>query len=318
MQAGCLNGVRMDWDRDGKDWPLREFSHFIDAPGFRRLFDGEADPPPAAVRQVPSLRWHVQVLGEGPPILLLHGTGASTHSWRDVAPRLVDRFTVIAPDLPGHGFTEMPALRWLSLPRMASHLRQLLLALDVRPVVAVGHSAGAAVLVRMALDGLIAPKAIIGVNAALRPFQGIAGRLFPHMAKLLFLNPFAPRLFAWRAADRQAVARVIGGTGSALGEEGLELYARLFGDQGHVAATLAMMAHWDLASLQHELPGLDCRLALLVGERDRAVPPGDSEQIRSVLHDAEILRLPKLGHLAHEEAPEQVAAIIRRVAEGPD
>ena len=51
------------------------------------------------------MRWHVQTMGSGPVALLLHGTGASTHSWRNVMPLLAQRFQVVALDLPGHGFS---------------------------------------------------------------------------------------------------------------------------------------------------------------------------------------------------------------------
>ena len=103
------------WERDGRDWPNREASRFVQAGG---------------------LRWHVQVIGAGPPLLLVHGTGAATHSWRGLVPLLAPYFTVIAPDLPGHGFTGRPAARGLSLPGMAAGLAALLDALDLDPVLA--------------------------------------------------------------------------------------------------------------------------------------------------------------------------------------
>jgi magnesium chelatase accessory protein len=52
------------------------------------------------------LRWHVQVAGDGPDMLLVHGTAASTHSWRDLMPIFSQRHRVLAVDLPGHGFTD--------------------------------------------------------------------------------------------------------------------------------------------------------------------------------------------------------------------
>ena len=139
----------LDWETDSAGWPNREWSRFVDA----------AD-----------LRWHVQVMGEGPPLLLLHGTGASTHSWRDVMPRLAGHYTVIAPDLPGHAFTIRPPSGSLSLPGMASAVAALLRKLDVKPVRAAGHSAGAAVLVRMAADRLFAPADLVSFNGAFFPF----------------------------------------------------------------------------------------------------------------------------------------------------
>jgi len=79
---------KLVWERDGRDWPNRDASRFVRAGG---------------------LRWHVQKTGTGPVLLLVHGTGAATHSWRELAPLLARRFTVIAPDLPGPGFTQRPA-----------------------------------------------------------------------------------------------------------------------------------------------------------------------------------------------------------------
>src|SRR4051812_11686088 len=138
------------WDGDGRDWPHREASRFIEAA---------------------RLRWHVQIMGQGPVALLLHGTGASTHSFRDLAPLLARRFTVVAPDLPGHGFTATPETSaGFTLPQVAAGVAVLLATLGMRPIIAVGHSAGAAIAIRMALDGLIEPAAIVSVNGALLPY----------------------------------------------------------------------------------------------------------------------------------------------------
>src|SRR5450631_1137543 len=148
-------------------------------------------------------------MGEGPPLLLLHGTGAATHSWRGLAPILAQQFTVVAPDLPGHGFTQSPPPHRLSLPGMASDASQLLRTLDVKPEIVVGHSAGAAILARMCLDERIAPRLLIGLNGAFMPFGGVANHLFSPLAKLLVMNPFVPRLFVWQASNPGAVERLI-------------------------------------------------------------------------------------------------------------
>lgn len=249
-------------------------------------------------------------MGQGPAILLVHGTGASSHSWRSLAPLLARHFTVIAPDLPGHGFTELPSRRNLSLPAMATAIAALTEHLELPPEVVVGHSAGAAIMIRCCLDGSLTPGHLVGLNAALLPFRGAAGYLFPPLAKLLFLNPLTPRVFARSAANRDRVVRLIRGTGSELDEEGIELYARLFRNPVHVAATLGMMASWDLHGLKRELPGLQVPLMLVAGENDRAISPGDAEQVCQMIPSATLKRLTGLGHLAHEEDAATVADVI--------
>lgn len=283
---------RPRWEHEGRHWPNREASRFIRAGGFR---------------------WHVQVAGDGPALLLLHGTGAATHSWRDLLPLLAAHFTVIAPDLPGHGFTDTPPAHALSLPGMASAVQALLAALAARPVLVAGHSAGAAVAALMALDGMIAPRALISLNGALLPLRGGPGDLFifSAMARMLASVPVVPWLISRRAQDRKAIERLLRGTGSTLDARGVALYGLVVRHSAHVAAALGMMAAWDLHPLARALPRLPCPLTLVVGENDRTIPPADAQRVRAILPSARIVSLPGLGHLAHEEDPGGVAALIR-------
>ena len=287
--AGALAAGRLDWDRDGQDWPNREASFFIHASGFR---------------------WHVQRMGAGPILLMAHGTGASTHSWRDLAPLLSEHFTVVAMDLPGHGFTEQPPRGRYSLSGMAVALGDLLVALDLRPDFAVGHSAGAAVLARMCLEGAIAPRELVSLNGAFIPFGGAQGRLFAPMAKILAEFSVVPRFFAWNANDPAVVERLLRSTGSTLDARGTELYRRLARNPGHLGAALQMMANWDLGALLRDLPGLAVPLTLVVGLRDGTVKPGEAHKVRAILPGATIHALPGLGHLAHEERPAELADLL--------
>ncbi len=286
-----LSPTRPSWPVDGRDWPNRDYSRFVRSGG---------------------LSWHVQEMGEGPRLLLLHGTGAATHSFRDLLPALARSFHVLALDLPGHGFTSMPPGSGLRLDGMARLVAGVLTRAQFRPDLAVGHSAGAAILVAMALSGLIEPKAIIALNGALRPMQGAS--LFSPMAKLLFVNPFAPKLFAWRAKSDGATRQLLESTGSAIDPRGIELYERLFRRSGHVAGTLGMMANWDLGPLGPAMVGLRTPLILVTAPNDRAIPPSDAAAIKASVASARILALESGGHLVHEEQPEHLAALIGDVA----
>lgn len=286
-----LENERPRWAADGRDWPNRESSRFVAAGG---------------------LTWHVQEAGAGPPLLLVHGTGAATHSFRDLLPLLARDFRVLAPDLPGHGFTGMPGSAGLSLEGMAGLLGQLLRVLGFAPAIAAGHSAGAALLLAMALKGHASPQAVVALNGALKPIEGVA--LLSPLAKLLFLNPFTPKLFAWRAGSREAVRRLLESTGSRIDARGVALYGRLFTKPGHVAGTLGMMANWDPAWLAGQLGRLAPRLVLATGAADRAIPPGDAPGIAAKVPRGRVAALPSGGHLLHEEEPELIAGIIREAA----
>jgi len=279
----------MDWTRDGSDWPNREHSRFV--------------------RQRPHL-WHIQEAGIGPVLLLLHGTGGATHSWRDVFPILAQRYRVVALDLPGQGFTRMGVRQRCSLDAMSQDISSLLLAEALLPDAIVGHSAGAAIALRMVRDLKRPPKAIVGLNAALENFRGMAGWLFPMMARMMALNPFsAPEISRW-LGNAAGVEQIIGGTGSAISPEGMALYRRLVADRHHTAATISMVAQWSLDGLQHDLPGIDVPTLFIVGATDRAVAPATSARAAARMPNAEVVTLPGLGHLAHEEAPDLVTARI--------
>ncbi|HEY0328040.1 MAG TPA: alpha/beta fold hydrolase BchO [Rhodopseudomonas sp.] len=285
------------WSRDGSDWPHREASQFVAAAG---------------------IRWHVQRMappsGDAPAILLVHGTGAASHSWRGLMPILARHFTVIAPDLPGHGFTQSPLSHRLSLPGMAADLGGLLRGLGVAPQVVVGHSAGAAILARMCLDGAIAPDLLVSLNGAFLPYGGHAAHLFSPLAKLLVLNPFVPRIFAWQAMVPGSVERLIANTGSQIEPTGIALYGKLIRSPAHVGAALRMMANWQLEPLLQAMPQLATRLLLVTADRDRAIAPAEALRLKQIQPAALIENLTGLGHLAHEERPQLIADLVLRYA----
>lgn len=274
-------------------WPNAEASQFVSAAG---------------------ITWHVQRMGQGPVLLLLHGTGAASHSFRDMAPLLARHFTVVVPDLPGHGFSEAPQRARLALDAMAHDLTALLRALDLVPAMVAGHSAGLAVLLRMCLDGGIAPHTVVGLNGAVLPFEGLSGQILLPLARLMAASDQVPRLIARFARRPGFVERLIDNTGSKLDPRGIELYRRLTSDAAHVGASIRMMANWRLPPLVRDLPRLRARLVLIAGERDRTIPSRDAGRVSAMVAGAQVVTLPGLGHLAHEEKPDEIAALMMQFA----
>ncbi len=276
----------MDWPDDLDGWPHREIS--------RRVLCRPH-------------RWHVQETGSGPTLLLIHGAGGATQSWRGLLPLLAEDHHVVAVDLPGQGFTDLGARARCGLEPMAEDLSALCAMEGWEPAALIGHSAGAAIALRMALTR---PRPVLALNPALQNFEGVAGWLFPMLAKVLSMNPLSAALFTAGATPAK-VRRLVEGTGSTLGPEGLTLYHRLARDRAHVDGTLAMMAQWSLDGLLADLPRLAAPLRVLVGARDKAVPPASTARACAAVPDCRITTREGLGHLIHEEAPGEVADWVR-------
>lgn len=279
----------LTWEKDGDSWPNRRFSRFVEAGG---------------------CRWHFQRAGRGPRVLLLHGTGASTHSWAGLFPRLAARCDVLAPDLPGHAFTTSLTGTNSSLPGMAASLERLLGETGFQPDVLIGHSAGAAIAVRLAAISKSPPVCLVALNGALRPLGGFAGLAGPAIAKAITISPLMILAISRGGNDRARVARLIRSTGSEPSEPYLSLYTRLFSTPSHVRGTLRMMANWDVSGILSDLERSCCPLVQITGANDQAVTPALAAELAHQKQSVSHILLPRLGHLAHEEDPEALSEAI--------
>ncbi len=283
------------WDREGRIWPHRDASSF---------------------EPVKGVTWHVQRMGENgrPKLLLLHGTGASVHSWRGLMPLLAEDHDVLAPDLPRHAFTTGHPPDDMSLPRMAASLAALQSKLAFTPDIVVGHSAGAALALQLSLDHAFAGP-IVGLNSALRPFPGPTAQMFPAMAKLLFVNPLVPRVFSGLASLSGDTDRFLTrATNSRIDAKGMACYSALLENSRHTEGALAMMANWDLPTLRTRIQDVENPVLLIHSDNDAAIPLDWAREANGWLRNSRLDVLDGYGHLAHEEAPAKVAERIKTFA----
>ncbi len=252
--------------------------------------------------------WHVQDLGAGPLLLLIHGAGGASHSFRHLIPLLTASHRVIAVDLPGQGFSVLGAKSRCGLNHMADDLKALCEQEGWQPQVIIGHSAGAALALRLA--EIMPLRAVVGLNAALGNFEGAAGLFYPIMARLLAMTPLIAQLFSKIAGTPAQTHQLLLATGSRIEPAGEAQYLRLLRMPSHVAATLAMMAQWQLDGLLTALPRQKLPVLLISSAGDRAVPASVSQAAAKALPNARWVNLPRFGHLLHEEAAEKVAPLI--------
>lgn len=254
-------------------------------------------------------RWWVVEAGpqDAPALLLLHGLAASGHSFRTLLPGLAARYRVILPDLPGQGCSRAGTRARMGLELMAQDLLTLCDALGVTPRVVIGHSAGAALALQIARMRPLA--GVVGLNAALGNYGGLAAGLFAALARGLASLPFVAPAMArlWASPDR--VQRLLQQTGSDLDAAGRGHYLTLLRDPDHLDGALGMMAAWRLDGLLQALPEITTPTLLLAGQGDLAVPAAVSRQAAARMRAAECRILPG-GHLMHEESPDGLAGVI--------
>ncbi len=278
------------------DWPNRDCSRRVQAAG---------------------LDWHVQMAGEGPLVVLLHGTGSSTHSWAPMWPLLTRQARVLAMDLPGHGFTRGADYERLDLASIAQQLDVLLEVMEVGPPALVaGHSAGFPLSLRWSLLGRHCAGALVGYAPSLVP---------PPPAYALFLgpliNPLATSgpiasLLAATIGPSGMVDRLLDSTASILDERQRRHYRTLFSESAHVRGAMNFMAAADLPVLLEDAAGSAAPMRLVVGDLDAWVPPEPLLQvIRRYLPQAQVERW-NAGHLMHEIEPERAARVILETLEG--
>lgn len=274
---------RAAWEVVADFWPRADTSQFVRA--------AEID-------------FHVQVSGDGDDVLLLHGAGASSHSFVELAERLSRHYRVIAPDLPGQGFSTLLPTHAVGLAPFAHYLEALLTRLGAAPRWVIGHSAGAALGAQYALQTASPPEAMLCINAAFNPFGAGAAPLFSRAARWLAGNQWLPKVLASPALRWRATGSMLADTGSSVDPTMSRCYDVLLGNPDHIAGTIRMMAGWDLPPLVAALSRLDMPVWLVAAEGDRTIPPERSTSVASQLRRGRTVLVPDLGHLAHEEAPD--------------
>ena len=276
------------------DWPNSDASRFI---------------------QLNDIDWHVQIMGEGEEVLLLHGTGSATHSWVGLASELISSYRVVMLDLPGHGMTGCQNNNSFTLPGMAREISALLSSLRVEPRWVIGHSAGAAILAQMCLERTIHPAALISLNGALQPFGQSAAHIFSQAARFLARRDFVSYIISLHSISLKTTERMIRATGSNPVQATFDHYRRLVGIPGHVNAALKMMAGWDLDALYADLEQLIPPLFLVTCLNDQTVSPSQAIALSNRLPNSILKKIPELGHLGHEESPDLFKALFDEIVQ---
>jgi len=256
---------------------------------------------PGRVLSVDGVGIHYVESGEGPALLLIHGLGASTFTFRRILPGLARRFRAVALDLKGFGFSERPDGDY-TLSAQAALIRRAMDRLDIEKASVLGHSMGGAVAMRLALaypgrvERLILASSASDVELGRRIWgAAVIGRLLPLAAPFTLHN----RRF------RELSLRSGYYDPARCTEDVIEGYMRPARVRGYLRALGNTMADWrrdpPLNPADITQPTL-----ILWGEADRWLPPSRGERLHRLIAGSRLNLVEGGGHLFLEEQPEAV------------
>ena len=271
--------------------------------------------PPVRYRTIHGHRRAYRLMGEGPPLLLLHGIGDSSASWLPVMAALAEHHTVIAPDLLGHGNSAKPRADY-SVAAYANGMRDLLEVLGVERVTVVGHSLGGGVAAQFAYQYPERCERLVlvatgGVARAVNPFLRVASA---PLAEVLLVAMNLPPI---RPLGRLGL-EVLSLAGHDLGRDKVELtevFDRLPDTAARVAftRTLRSAVDWrgqvvtmrDRAYLTAHMPTL-----IIWGTNDGVIPSRHAEIIHEAMPGSALEYFPGAGHFPHHADPERFVDVV--------
>jgi pimeloyl-ACP methyl ester carboxylesterase len=250
--------------------------------------------------------------GSGPVVALIHGMAGSSAAWRYVMPLLASRFTVVAPDLPGHGGSSVPGGDH-SLSAHANVVRDLLTTLGHRRATVVGQSYGGGVAMQLAYQFPERCERLALV---------CSGGLGPEVSGLLraLSLPGSESVLSVACAPAlQDVVRTVTGWLGGLGVRATPAVEEMWSawtSLGDFAARRAFLATLravidqrgqrvsavDRLYLAHGMPTL-----IVWGERDRLIPPSHALATHAAIPGSRLALFPDAGHFPHCESPQRFA-----------
>jgi pimeloyl-ACP methyl ester carboxylesterase len=253
--------------------------------------------------------------GSGPVLVLVHGIGDSSETWRPVIPRLAERWTVIAPDLLGHGQSDKPRADY-SIGGFANGLRDLLVLLGIPSATLVGHSLGGGVALQFAYQYPERCARLVlvssgGLGSEVTPLLRIASlpgaelaivlsTLWPVRAPAAVLGRALTLLRLLDRADVDEIASVWSGL-----RDPATRGAFLRTLRGVVDVRGQSVTSRDRLYLAQSLPTL-----LVWGENDPIVPVAHAREVADELPGVRLEVVPGAGHMPHHTDPERFAGLV--------
>ena len=268
--------------------------------------------PPSTFVSVQGMSVHLR--DEGPrddpvPIVLLHGTSSSLHTWDGWARELKSTRRVIRFDLPGIGLTGPAPDEDYRIERYARFVAAMLDQLGVSHCVIAGNSFGGQVAWETALAYPKRVDKLILVDAAGYPFQPVSVPLGFRIARIPLLNRLAEFTLPRRLIESSV--RNVYGDPEKVTPELVDRYFELTLREGNRRALVQRFAQAPAGIHPDRIRALKVPTLILWGGRDRLLPPGDAERFNRDIVGSRLIIFGELGHVPQEEDPASTIAALR-------
>lgn len=275
-------------------------------------------PPPSTFLDVKGLQVHLR--DEGPrddpaPIILLHGTSASLHTWDGWTAALSSKRRVIRFDLPGFGLTGPSTDGVYSIERYVDTVVAVADALAVPRFVINGNSLGGYVAWATALAHPQRVEGLILVDAAGYPVQAQSVPLAFRIARTPGLNRLMRDVLP-RSLVEKSLQDVYGDPAKvtpALVDRYFDLATRA----GNRAALVARFEQTQPGTMSDRIREITAPTLILWGGRDRLIPPALGDRFAADIRGSTIVVFDTLGHVPHEEDPAATVAGVLRFLDKP-
>jgi pimeloyl-ACP methyl ester carboxylesterase len=261
-------------------------------------------PAPSQFIEVRGMRMHVR--DEGPrgdphPIVLLHGTSASLHTWEGWVQQLKARHRVISLDLPGFGLTGPMADGDYKLPNYAATVLEVMDQLGVGRAVLAGNSFGGEVAWKVAVDAPQRVYKLVLVDSGGYAFVPKSVPLGFKLASMPALEPVVTH-FLPRGAIESSVRSVYVDQ-KKVKPELIDRYYELTLRQGNRAALMARFAQWPIGAYGDEIKRVKAPTLVLWGQEDQLITPDWADRFVQDIPGSRKVVLGGLGHVPQEEDP---------------
>jgi len=284
--------------------PAKSANEWLHGPGFARL-----GPPEAPVRLF------YEKTGKGAPVLLIHGFGASTFTWRHIAPALAENHQVVAVDLKGFGQSDKPLDEEYSIFDQAALLKQLVLDHDLHNLTIVGHSFGGGVALMLALDedprlkGRISKLVLLDTIAYPQDIP-----VFFKMLDMPVVSQLGVRMVPPAVQARLAL-RIAYLDNSKIHDEDVEMYAaplRTTAGKHAIIHSARQIVPERMKEISERYRSISVPTLIAWCDHDRIVPLDVGLKLRRTLPNAKLKIVEGCGHMPQEEQPAATLGLIQK------